>query len=153
MEKEKTSALEESSFDIYHELEIKVSIEKVFEAVSDPKGLINWWPLTCNGIPKLNQTYNFYFSDKFNWFGKVVGLNQNKTFYVSMTKSDSDWNGTTFGFDLNEDGNTVQVTFSHKGWPKCNEHFKRSSLCWEQLLNGLKQYLEKGIIIPFEERS
>jgi hypothetical protein len=70
-----------------------------------------------------------------------------------MTKSDLDWDETTFGFDLEETNNGTLVKFSHMNWPNCNDHFRTASFCWAMLLNGLKNYIEKGIILPFEERS
>tara|TARA_R110000868_G_scaffold86347_8_gene242249 strand:- start:50281 stop:50727 length:447 start_codon:yes stop_codon:yes gene_type:complete len=138
---------------IYHDLIIKAPIAKVFQAITSPKHLINWWPLKCNGIPEINQDYNLYFTPEYDWYGKVIQMVKNKSFYIQMTKSDSDWNSTTFGFDLEQLENTVLIKFFHKGWPNCNAHFRRSSYCWAMLLNGLKNYVEIGIIIPFEARE
>lgn len=141
------------SYSIYHDLEIKGPIEKVFESITQPEHLINWWPLRCSGGPKENETYNFYFTPEYDWYGKVVQLENNKSFHISMTRSDADWDPTTFGFDLNPSENKVLVRFFHVEWPECNDHFRRSSYCWAMLLNGLKNYVEKGIIVPFEERA
>ena len=69
-----------------------------------------------------------------------------------MTKSDSDWDSTSFGFELEQNVANVQVNFCHIGRTECNAHYKRSSFCWAILLNGLKNYLEKGIIVPFYKR-
>ena len=70
-----------------------------------------------------------------------------------MTNSDADWNPTTFGFTLEERENEVYLRFSHTGWVNNNDELKHSSFCWAMLLNGLKKYVEKGVIIPFEERE
>lgn len=70
-----------------------------------------------------------------------------------MTKSDEDWDSISFGFDLKQVNNDTQLAFWHKGWPHCNAHFEQSYYCWAILLSGLKNYLEKGIIVPFEERE
>ncbi|MFY0604794.1 MAG: SRPBCC domain-containing protein [Flavobacteriaceae bacterium] len=118
-----------------------------------PKHLNNWWPLASSGAPKSGNTYNFNFTDAYNWYGKVVECNTNATFYIKMTASDSDWNPTTFGFDLEEHNGVVSVKFSHTNWPACNTEFKQSSYCWAILLQGLKNYVEKGIVIPFEDRE
>lgn len=76
-----------------------------------------------------------------------------KSFHIKMTESDQDWNPTSFGFELEEMGEKVVVKFSHTNWPSCNDHFKISSYCWAILLQGLKNYVEKGVIVPFEERE
>ena len=70
-----------------------------------------------------------------------------------MTKSDADWDGTTFGFEIKKAVNGCWLNFSHANWPAINDHFKHSSYSWAMLLNGLKKYLEKELIIPFEDRS
>ncbi len=141
------------TFSIFHDLFIKASSKKVFDAITIPDHLINWWPLECSGIPKEGEEYNFYFSPEYDWYGKVSTCTHHKQFYITMTKSDKDWNNTSFGFDLEEIKEGIQLKFWHKGWPKCNNEFRQSSFCWAILLSGLKNYIEKGIIIPFEERE
>ena len=83
----------------------------------------------------------------------MVDYTQNKSFHIQMTDADEDWNPTTFGFDLRETEQGVWLEFWHKNWPELNHHFRRSSCCWAILLKGLKDYVEKGIIVPFEERA
>ena len=46
---------------IYHDFTIRVSKEIVFETISLPDGLINWWTLRCSGKPALLEAYIFYF--------------------------------------------------------------------------------------------
>lgn len=140
---------------IYHDLHINASKKLIFDAVSTPAGLNNWWTLKCSGIPEVGVEYNFYFSPEYDWYGNVIKYEPGKAFHIKMTKSDSDWNPTSFGFDFVKagEGEGVQLKFWHIGWPECNHHFRRSSFCWAMLLNGLKNYVEKGVIIPFEERE
>ncbi|ULC60535.1 SRPBCC domain-containing protein [Flaviramulus sp. BrNp1-15] len=141
------------SYNIYHNLLIKASSKEVFDAVSQPEHLDNWWTLKSSGKPELNSEYNLNFTDTYNWFCKVSKVKENESFHLKMTDSDKDWNPTTFGFDLEVKENATYLKFSHKNWPENNEHFKHSSFCWAMLLYDLKNYLEKGIIIPFEERN
>ena len=144
----------DENYTIYHDLVINASATTVFSAVSKPTELINWWPLKCTGEEKLNAEYNLNFTDTYNWFGKVVSYKPNTTFHFQMTESNEDWNPTSFGFDIEEiSTNKTQLHFWHKNWQTCNAEFKQSSFCWALLLNGLKSYAEKGIIIPFEERG
>ena len=39
-----------TGFAIYHDLFIKSSLSKVFETITEPDHLINWWPLKCSEI-------------------------------------------------------------------------------------------------------
>ncbi|WP_149304159.1 SRPBCC family protein [Pareuzebyella sediminis] len=141
------------SFDIYHDLPIKATAAKTFEGISNPEHLKNWWPLRCSGKPEKGAVYNFYFGPEYNWFAEVVSCRPDSAFHLSMTKSDADWDPTSFGFDIQRKEEGILLKFRHTGWPERNAHFRRSSFCWAMLLNGLKNYLEKGIIIPFEERE
>lgn len=141
------------SYSIHHNLFIKASSKEVFNAITLPEHLNHWWPLKSSGEPKLNAGYNFNFTDAYNWFGKVVEVEPNISFFIKMTDSDADWNPTTFGFNLEEVNNGTSVEFSHTDWPACNTEFKQSSFCWAMLLNGLKNYVEKGIVVPFQERE
>ena len=145
--------MQDKGFHIYHDLTVNAPIEKVFRAVSEPEHLVNWWPLKCTGKPELGAEYNFYFTPEYDWYGKVNKLIFNRKFYVKMTKSDLDWDTTTFGFDMTKENGDVILRFSHTDWLKCNSHYRIASFCWAMLLKGLKDYLEKGVILPFEERS
>ncbi len=139
--------------EIHHELFIESSPEKTYMAITQPKHLINWWPLACDGKPEEGETYNFNFTDVYDWYGIVLKAEKNKSFHIKMTKSDKNWTPTSFGFDLQELNSGVNLRFWHMGWPKLNKEFRQSSYCWALLLKSLKDYLEKNIIIPFEERS
>ncbi len=138
---------------IYHDLVVEADAAKLFAVVSEPQHLINWWPLRCKGVCEQGAEYNFFFEPKYDWYGTVSKLIPNQSFHIKMTQSDPDWDPTTLGFDFIPQEDATLVRFSHMGWPECNSHFRRSSYCWALLLTGLKNYVERGEIIPFEERS
>lgn len=144
---------ESSSYSIHHDLVIKASLDEVYAAITQPEKLVNWWPKKCSGKAEVGATYNFFFEEPYDWYGEVVKAEEDKSFHIKMTKSDEDWDPTSFGFDLEPLDDKVWVKFRHVGWPACNDHFRRSSFCWAILLQGLKNYVEKGIIVPFEERE
>jgi len=101
----------------------------------------------------IKSEYNLHFTNQYDWYGKVPEVKGNEIFCVTMTKSDSDWNDTTFSSHLEEVENGTQLDFAHKDWLKNNHHYRHSSFCWAMLLNGLKNYLEKGIVVPFLDRN
>lgn len=141
------------SHSIYFNFMINTDKFSVYRAVTEPEHLVNWWPLKCSGIPNEGEEYNFNFTDKYDWYAEVKSAKQWDHIHYKMTESDDDWNPTTFGFDLEEKNNGIYLHFFHKDWPECNTHFKHSSFCWAMLLKGLKDYLEKGTIVPFEDRE
>ncbi|MEJ6793304.1 MAG: SRPBCC domain-containing protein [Lacinutrix sp.] len=141
------------SHNIQHDLVIKTSKENVFNAISQPEYLNNWWTLNSSGKPELGIEYNLNFTDKYNWFCKVSKVKPNDSFYLKMTNSDENWNSTTFGFELKEHEYGTLVEFTHKDWQNNNHEFRNTSYCWALLLKALKKYLETGIVVPFPERD
>lgn len=140
-------------YTILHDVTIKAPAAKIFEAITQPVALENWWPLRCSIDSQTPPTYNFYFTEEYDWYGTVAKSVTNQCFYIRMTQSDDDWAPTTFGFDLEELDRAVRVKFHHKGWQSTNHHFRRTSFCWAILLSGLKRYVEEGHIIPFDQRA
>lgn len=142
-----------NTYAIHHDLFIQATAASIFQAISQPERLTQWWPLRCEGEPREGATYNFHFAPEYDWYAEVLKCVPEQHFHLKMTQADEDWNPTSFGFDLVAVDGGVQVSFWHRGWPACNHHFRRSSYCWAILLKGLKDYVEKGTVVPFEERE
>lgn len=153
MNKHDTNHLTNSNNTIFHDFTINASSKKVFDAVSDPEHLVNWWPDKCSGKPEAGALYNFYFTPEYDWYGTVHQLEPAQLFTIKMTDASPDWVDTEFGFKLSEKDNQTYVEFFHSNWPQLNAHFRIASFCWAMLLKGLKDYVESGIVIPFEKRS
>ena len=141
------------SFTIFHDVHINCSTEKLFSAITEADHLINWWPKSAKSKVEKNGVFNFYFSDEYNWFGKVTALKKNHSISIEMTDSDDDWNGTHLSYILEEKDHGINLKFSHSGWKFINHHFRRTSWCWAVLLLGLKKYVENDEIIPFDQRA
>lgn len=139
---------------IYHDLIIDVAPAKVFDAVSTPQGFNDWWTLQCKGTPGLNEKYNLYFGDEYDWFATVSKFKENEEIEFSMTEAMEEWLPTRFGFILKRENNDhTYLQFYHTGWKEVTQEFRIASYCWANLLRQLKHYLEQGIITPFEERN
>lgn len=139
---------------IYHDFTINVSKEKVFETVSNPEELNNWWTLRCSGKPSLDEEYNFYFAEEYNWFAKISKFTLNEEIEFKITHAMLEWMPTSFGFKLSEvKANMTYVQFYHTEWENVSQEFRIASYCWANLLRQMKQYLEEGIITPFEQRN
>lgn len=143
----------DQKFNIYHDVHIKASKEEIYKAVTLPKHLNNWWTKESSGIDKIGSQYRFYFSDAYDWSAIVTKEISSQHFELTMDKSDEDWEGTKFGFIIKEEHQGCLLSFYHKNWTNNNHHYRRTNHCWAILLQGLKDYIEKGKIIPFENRS
>lgn len=139
--------------DIHHNFVIKSSHDKVFEAFCTPAGLDSWWTLKSAGKPEAGNVYTFYFGPLYDWRAEVIHLVPHLELTWKITQTMEDWKDTNVGFDLTEKEGSTYVHFFHSGWAQANEHFGITNYCWGQLLNGLKKYVEEGIIIPHAQRN
>ncbi len=139
--------------DILHNLTINSSPENVYRAVASPDGLNAWWTKSASGVPELGAEYNLYFSDEYDWRAIVLENDEYNKFVLEITVADGDWTGTKVRFFLTENNGYTDLCFEHTGWRETNDHFRTSSYCWGRYLRLLKNFVEEGIIIPFEERE
>lgn len=140
-------------YSILHDFKIKAPIHKVFEFITQPEHINNWWTLRCQGTPILNSVYSFYFSKEYDWEAKITFLKTNTGVQYSMTKCSPDWEQTVFGFRLVQNNEDTEIQFYHSQWRHQNHEYRKTNFCWAILLMGLKNYVEHNVVIPFSERS
>lgn len=138
--------------DIIHEFEINASLEMVFTTISTPEGLDKWWTKEASGKPGLNETYQLGFGPGYNWAGTVTAYSPNQEFELTISHSESDWNGTKVHFLIREINDKVRVQFAHKGWPESNEHYRISCYCWAMYLRVMRRHLEHNEFVAYENR-
>ena len=138
--------------DIFHDLPIKASLDRVFQAVSTAEGLDCWWTKRSDGKPSHGAEYELWFGPEYDWRAKVTRCVLNSEFELEMVQADSDWTGTRVGLQLEKRGDATWVRFHHTGWPTANEHYRISCNCWAMYLRILRRYLEHGESVPYERR-
>ncbi len=138
--------------DIRHDFPIGAPVEQVFEGMTSPGGLDEWWTLRSKGTPRLGEVYELWFGPEYDWRARVVVCETNRLFELELTKSMDDWLGTKVGFSLAPREGGTQVRFWHAGWQEASDHFRTSSFCWAMYLRVLKRYLEHGERVPYDRR-
>lgn len=138
--------------DIIHHFQIKASWQKVFQAVSMPKGLDVWWTKRSSGVPTEGAEYELWFGPEHDWRAIVIRCAPDTEFELEITRAQEDWQGTRVGFLLEEKEGITQVRFHHTGWPKANDHYHISCYCWAMYLRLLKRYVEHGEVVSYEDR-
>ena len=138
--------------DIFHDLPIKAAPADVFDAVSRPAGLDQWWTKASKGEPSPGADYELDFGPGHRWRAKVTRCTAPTEFELELTDADSDWLGTRVGVELEPRGESTWVRFHHTGWPSANEHYRVSCSCWAMYLRVLRRYLEYGETVPYEKR-
>jgi uncharacterized protein YndB with AHSA1/START domain len=137
---------------IFHCFPVNASPDKVFEAISTPGGLDNWWTRRSEAEPKLEGNYVLDFGPPYIWNAVVTKYTESIVFELQFWDADPDWTGTKVGFSLVPKDGKSEVNFYHTGWPETNEHFRISSFCWAMYLRILKRYIEFGEKVPYENR-
>jgi len=138
--------------DIVHEFPIQAPVTSVFEAVSTPAGLDQWWTKTASGRPETGAEFELGFGPGYDWRAKVVACEPGMRFELQLTEADADWLHSRVGFELTPNGAATMVRFEHQGWPEANEHYRISCFCWAMYLRVLRRYLEHGEAVPYEDR-
>lgn len=141
------------TYEILHDLNIDCSPSMLYDAISIPGKLENWWPQTCTGKPELRAKYHFDFGPAYQWMGEVCEITPNSLFAIEMLDCDDDWMHTIFRFRISATDEGCRLTFEHEGWKSNESHFRHTSFCWALLLKGLKDYCENGTVIPFSQRA
>lgn len=138
---------------IYHDLKIKGAASDIIQAITLPEAINGWWTKKCTGRLGLGESYNFYFSEDYDWYATVVEYIPEKKVAFDMTICSPDWMGTRFSFEILEElpqGRLVR--FEHVGWRAVTDHFRVSSYCWVSYLNNLKRLVEQGERTSYQEK-
>jgi uncharacterized protein YndB with AHSA1/START domain len=138
--------------DILQEFPIAAPPSRVFDAVSTPALLDEWWTIRSTGRPTLGATYELDFGPGYFWKAEVTRAEPGSAFELRLTSADAEWTGTTVGFELAPSGDGTQVRFSHRGWPAASAHYRISNHCWAMYLRILRRHLEHGESVPYAER-
>ena len=142
--------------DILHDFPVRAPLARVFEAVSSPRGLDAWWTKRAAGTPEIGAEYELGFGPDYEWRAEVTRCTPGSEFELRLTRADADWDGTRVAFRLEEgdgaSGGTTRVRFSHSGWPAANDHYRTSCYCWAMYLRLLARHVERGEVVPYEER-
>jgi len=137
---------------ILHDFTIKAPSSRVFECMTTPGGLDQWWTHYSSGQPAPGAQYALGFGPEYDWEARVTRCVRNEEFELELVEAMDEWMGTRVGFRLVPHGDHTQVSFWHTGWAEPTAHFRASSFCWAAYLRLLRRYLESGETVPYEQR-
>jgi len=138
--------------DILYDFPINAPVATVYQAISTPAGLDQWWTKTSRGEPRLGAVYELGFGPGYDWQASITQCQAGSRFELTLTRADADWTRTRVGFELSATGTGTQLQFYHRDWPTANEHYRISCFCWAMYLRVLRRHLEHGESVPYETR-
>ena len=133
--------------DILHRVGIKITPDKVFEALTTIEGLSHWWITDTTGDVKPGGIINFGFSQM-----KVVELKPNERVKWKCVGGPEEWVGTDVIFQLKAKDDQTFVLFTHANWKKPVEFMHHCSTKWATFLLSLRDWLElaEGRPAPYD---
>lgn len=136
--------------EIWHELLVNVSAERLYCAVSDPKMIAHWWTTGARGESAIGKQLEFWFGDYCGSVAEVTVLKPNECVCWRIVGGRvEDWIGTEVEFAIfRQKGQTV-LHFRHSGWREDAKLFPHCSLGWAVFLLSLKEFAETGKGRPY----
>lgn len=135
--------------DIIHQVGIRASPEKIYEALTTDDGLTKWWTNDISGAGKVGSIIKF----RFNGGGPdftVTKLIPNKIVCWQHSGSIPEtWIGTEISFELEAAENQTFVKFTHSDWKEATDFMAHCSTKWAVFLLSLKDALEIDKGRPF----
>jgi uncharacterized protein YndB with AHSA1/START domain len=132
---------------IRHNVAIKATPGKIFQAITTQEGLANWWAKQTTAKPEAGFVNIFTFGKIRNEM-KITRLTPDKTVEWECINSIEEWVGTNISFDLEEkDGRTI-LRFAHSGWRAVTDTFADCNYNWALFMKSLKSLCETGTGTP-----
>lgn len=135
--------------EILHQLSIKASPGRVYQALTEQKGLANWWTHFSYAEPRIDSVAEFEFDGgKTKIRMKIIKLLANRQVVWHCLGGPPEWISTQIAFDLEVKGNETIIHFAHRGWRSTAGTFPSCNYDWGRYLSSLRAYLEKGRGFP-----
>jgi uncharacterized protein YndB with AHSA1/START domain len=135
--------------EINHEIKIRASAERVFEALTTAGSLRSWHAARVEGDGATGHAWRFEFTEgpTFGW--EVTESTSPTRVAWRCIEGPGDSVGTSVTFDLSgADKGRTRVALAHQGWPGTHGNFRKCNTYWGVLLHHLKQYVETGVPGP-----
>ena len=133
--------------EIRHNVIIKTTPEKVYEAITTQEGLANWWAKQTIAKPEVGFVNIFTFGTFRNEM-KVIILNPNKKVEWKCINSIEEWIDTNISFDLEEKEGHTLLRFTQSGWRAVTDTFAGCNYDWGRFMTSLKLFCEIGTGTP-----
>lgn len=132
---------------IRHNVVIKATPEKIYEAVTTQEGLASWWAKQTTAKAEMGFVNTFTFGEFRNEI-KVTKLIPDNEVKWECIDSIEEWIGTTISFNLEEKEQKTLLRFTHGDWKEVSDIFAGCNYNWALFMKSLKLYCETGTGSP-----
>jgi uncharacterized protein YndB with AHSA1/START domain len=136
--------------EIFHMVLIDAPAERVYEAITEEKGLASWWTVQVVAKPAVGSMAEFRFGDRYHAGMRILALEPPGRVEWLCVSGDDEWVGTRLAFDLEKRGDQTLLRFRHGLWRDATDFYASCNFNWGHYLASLKSYCETGRGTPFE---
>ena len=137
--------------EILHQLVIDVPPGGVFDAITQQKGLSQWWTTDVRAEPKVGSIAEFGFNSRAAVFEiRIVALDRPNFVRWHCLVGHPEWSNTDLTFALSGRAGATVLRFAHRGWESSEGILAQCSYDWARYLASLKSYLETGSGSPHQ---
>jgi len=137
--------------EIKHYLEINTQPQKVYNALTEQKGLAGWWTEETTAEPQVGTIAEFKFGEYYHNKIKITNLIPDFKVEWECLQGDEEWVGTNFTFEIDEKNGKTFLKFTHKNWREATDFFASCNYQWGLYMKSLKDYCETGKGEPYKK--
>lgn len=134
--------------DIMHLLKIKATPEQVYDALTTPEGIRNWWTRDAKLDHQIGGAGEFRFPYSGATYSTTIHIAEllppRRITWTVTTSFRPEWIGTTIIFNLRPEADLTVLSFAHRGFPEPDENYALCTTGWAYYLVSLQQYLQTG---------
>jgi uncharacterized protein YndB with AHSA1/START domain len=139
--------------EIFHILKIRTDPPTVYRAITEEKGIAEWWTDKVKAKPKENTIAEFSFGEKYHNKMRITKLKENQIVEWLVVEDHEDWVNTKISFKLQKEGDHTVLRFIHSNWREKNDFYAHCNYNWAWYLNSLRLYCETGEGKPYQTRA
>jgi predicted ester cyclase/uncharacterized protein YndB with AHSA1/START domain len=139
--------------DIIHQLIIKSSTDEVYRALTEQRGLSDWWTTDVVAEPSAGSVAEFGFGNR----STVIKVRVEELIPSTLVRwrclgGIDEWTQTTLRFEMKPQGGNTLLVFRHLGWKSSDGVFGLCSFDWAHYLMSLRSFVETGKGNPHRAR-
>jgi uncharacterized protein YndB with AHSA1/START domain len=128
--------------DIYHQIPINASPDKVYAALATKKGLASWWTADTAADEKVGGNAEFGFDSRGMVFRmKIDELVPGKRVVWSCHGDQPEWNGTVLTWTISREHDATILRFNQR-WKAQTDMVALCNSTWGELMYRIKDYVE-----------
>lgn len=140
--------------DIIHQLTIKSSVDKIYPALTEQRGLAGWWTTDVVAEPTAGSVAEFGFGNR----STVIKMRVEEIVPSSFVSwrclgGIEEWSHTSLRFELKPEGKNTILVFRHLGWKSSDGVLPLCSFDWARYLMSLRSLVETGQGNPHRANS